>query len=253
MKRLTLLGYLALILSGTLLLTGFQHDEVVTAARRRAAGAPIARVHVNAPRHCAAASSCAATITATGAGGNALFAAVVQREDSNKPITSVTATGATFTCDLNNANLGTHYTIAFCSAPNVASGITTVTANYADASGDSSVIVGEYSGILTSSILDTAKTTINSGAGTTWISTGSGTLSQANELALGIEFNDANNGVTLTGSGGWTVVATSNMTSEGATMGYCEQIVSATTSLSNTGTAGTSGGNYTNIATYKGH
>jgi hypothetical protein len=112
---------------------------------------------------------------------------------------------------------------------NIAGGQTSVTVtgtNLSVTSTDGGVDILEFSGLLTSSVLDKAPAG-TSGTSTSWTSPSTGTLSQANELVLGTAsgFNMSNP------SGGWTMVSGGGT---GRRTGY--KIVSDTTAQTFNGT-----------------
>jgi len=116
--------------------------------------------------------------------------------------------------------------------------------------GDAAIVVGRYEGPFLASPLD-QNPTANEATSATQVSSTTGTLSQADELAIG--YFCAANGTTYTQSGSWAIDV-SDRTGTGAntaSAGIVRQVVSATTALQAAVTGAASVPYAGGIATFK--
>ena len=150
-------------------------------------------------------STASGTVTATA--GNALLATVAASNDGTPHGTSTVArTGDTWTTHFyQEYPLNNHDGIYLASAPNCAGGAVTCTFSCTTGAGGMMGWVLEYSGLPTSSIVDT--TANGNAASVTTASTPSLTNTQATALFIaGIANYDGGNPATITSTGsGWTV------------------------------------------------
>jgi hypothetical protein len=130
----------------------------------------------------------------------------------------------------------------------VKSGVSTITANFSHAS-YAMVIVEEWSGQKTSGCLDKVSASA-SGTSSAAASNYSGTLSQANEVAVG-DLWTMTGEYTFTGTNGFTNSVNVAETHYGWEQGTASRVVSATTSLQATASLSTSGSWEAFIVTYE--
>jgi hypothetical protein len=134
----------------------------------------------------------------------------------------------TYQLDFDHADLQRTYSAV------VASGVTTVTLNLAGA-GNSSAIVEEWSGNITSSWFDVTASNIGQVAAA-WTSTATVTLNQTGELAIGFCYDSANATDTNTPSGGFGDGGVSRNSTDGDSLFTENQVLASTTGIAATGT-----------------
>lgn len=187
-------------------------------------------------------TSLTVTLNSPTTAGNCLIACAGTVDATNPTISGITLGGSAG----NWASGNTAYNNSYINAgiwidPNCAGGQTSVVISFAGDSGGGPVTdawVMEWSGLALTSPVDKAPAGSNGGA-SSWSSGSTGTLSQANELAIGVVYYQTSGSLTTPGSP-WTELAQVGATN---LLGVGYQVVSATTALTYSGT-GTGGGSY---------
>src|SRR5258708_7846302 len=159
-------------------------------------------------------ATCASTVSGTAfscslsATGTGNFLSVVETDYSGAAAPIVpTASSGTFVTD--KTQTGTVGRVTYFSICNAPSGLTSVTIH--QASGHSSAVVTEWSGVATSSCFDNSSASaLQVATSTSWVGFTGGTTSNLNGLALGDSYNLSNNTDNFTVGTGWTVVPACN-------------------------------------------
>lgn len=192
------------------------------------------------------------TVLTTSAGVTAGDSIIVQfgMDSSTRTLSSVTdSAGNTYNIDQGGSTTGRRMYIASCHNANaLASGQTITATTDAATSSQRTVSAFTVSGLATSSTLD--KVNNNSGTSATWTSGATGTLSQADELAVGACWHQSANAHTP--DSGWSEAFDISSGLRRHVVQY--QVTSATTSLTAgaTNSPSSSGSYAAAIATYKG-
>jgi hypothetical protein len=197
-------------------------------------------------------SATSLTITlnsATTAGNCLIVGAGTGQSTTNPQISGITLGGSAGNfAAANTAYNDADTNSAIWADPGCAGGQTSVVISFTHGSGSTPLTLAwvmEWSGLLTSSVVDKAPAGVN-GSGTSWSSGSTGTLSQASELAVGVVCGQGSGSLTTPGSP-WTELAVLSNGNADLAVGY--QVVSATTALTYNGTISVSETYGTCIAT----
>lgn len=184
-------------------------------------------------------TSITVTLNSNTTAGNCLVVCVGTDESTDNPtVSGVTLGGSAGNfAAANTAYSNTDLNSAIWVDPNCAGGQTSVVISLTGGAGGGTEVAAyvlEFSGVQTSSAVDKAPTGQNS-SGTTWTSGSTGTLSQANEVAVACLYDTT---TPATPGSPWTEL-TATAGTDHLAVGY--QVVSATTALTYNGTSSTSG------------
>jgi hypothetical protein len=177
------------------------------------------------------------TLGSSTTAGNCLVVCIgTQESTSNPTVSGITlGGGADNFAAANTAYSNTAINAAIWADPNCAGGQTSVVITLTGGAGvnpHAAAWVMEWSGLVTSSVVDKAPAGVN-GSGTSWSSGSTGTLTQASEVAIGVAYT----GGTLTTPGSpWTEL--SQLAPGFGHLGAGYQVVSAATALTYNGTCG---------------
>jgi len=182
-------------------------------------------------------SSISVTLGAGTTAGNCLAVAAGTENSTSRTISAVKLGGVAdnFAAAKSQAQAGTEDTVcAIWTDQDCAGSQTAVAVTLSGSATTSAAAAEEWSGILTSGAVD--KTNGTGTTTTSWSSGASGTLSQASEAVLGATYCATGAALTITGPGSpWTNLTQVGGASGGGLLaGY--QVVSATTSLTYSGT-----------------
>jgi hypothetical protein len=219
------------------------------------ANATVARVQ-SVSQNCTTFSTpaiCTVNIAAVQSGDLIVVTSLI-RNDTTQVAPTVTDSQSNSYTQIWHYTDGYHYSYTMNYLANVTNTPTSVTVDLTTGGLSVTMIVVEYSGVVTSSPKDVSTITTTS-SGTSY-SSASVTTTSAYEILVGGVFNNTGYGVTFTGTPNeWTNFSTQNDMPSGNTIGMQDQGVSTSGSFANTGTATLNnnpvGANFVGMAAFK--